>query len=466
MNSLKDAMKSIENARIVAEKCPYRPKFHFIPPANWINDPNGPIFYKDEYHLFYQHNPYHEYWGSIHWGHAKSKDLVYWEHLPIALAPSKEFGEEHCFSGCCVVNKGIPSVIYTSIGPERLPSNGAEQWLATSNDNMLSWQKYPENPIMTLKLHKELDIREWRDPYVWKENNKWYMVLGGNIHKSRAGSALLYESLDLIHWKFLNPLCKGEKGNKITGSNWECPNFFPLGNSHVLIVSPHRRVVYTIGEYKNFKFLPGEWKILDHGRVFYAPNTMFDIQGRLIMWGWIQQGGTGGWNGCLTIPRILSLDLDGNLNITPAPELQKLRDLNYHIEYIIINPNSKDILEKINGKCLEIRAVFEIIDAKSFGFKIFQSKNNDGESIGYDIQNKILWAGSEKGEIEIKNNVKKVKFHIFIDKSVVEVFFNDRECITARIYPKSEDADKINLFAQDGKVKVVSLDVWNLRSLW
>ena len=166
MKDLQDAKKSIEQSRKIAEKCPYRPKYHFLPKANWMNDPNGPIFYKGEFHLFYQHNPYGEQWGNIHWGHAKSKDLVHWQHLPIALIPNHELGEEHCFSGCCVNNDGTPSIIYTSIGPERLPSTGAEQWMATSSDDMITWQKSPHNPLMTIDIHGDLDIREWRDPYI------------------------------------------------------------------------------------------------------------------------------------------------------------------------------------------------------------------------------------------------------------------------------------------------------------
>lgn len=104
-------MESVEKARPKAEQDPYRPEYHFLPPAQWMNDPNGTIFYKGEFHVFYQHNPYGTSWGHMHWGHAKSKDLVHWEHLPIALAPSKEKGEKHCFSGCCIINGGTPTII-------------------------------------------------------------------------------------------------------------------------------------------------------------------------------------------------------------------------------------------------------------------------------------------------------------------------------------------------------------------
>src|SRR6266481_901842 len=134
-----------------------RPVFHLTSPANWINDPNAPIYYQGHYHLFYQHNPYGDDWGHMHWGHFKSKDLVHWEHMPIALAPSEDLGEEHCFSGCATVTKkGQVMLIYTSIG-KRPP----EQWAAVPEDDELSrWRKHPANPILTEKLHGNTKAHE------------------------------------------------------------------------------------------------------------------------------------------------------------------------------------------------------------------------------------------------------------------------------------------------------------------
>lgn len=164
MEKVNQAMESLKKGKIIAEKCPYRPQFHLLPPAYWMNDPNGPIFYKGEYHMFYQHNPYSENHDDIHWGHAKSQDLVHWEHLPIALVPNED--ESGCWSGCCVNNNEIPTIIYTSVGPNKPAKSGAEQWFATSFDDMITWQKHPKNPIMTLDLHDSLNIFDWRDPYI------------------------------------------------------------------------------------------------------------------------------------------------------------------------------------------------------------------------------------------------------------------------------------------------------------
>lgn len=464
---LQAAMESIKKAKINAEKCPYRPEYHFLAPANWMNDPNGPIYYKGEYHLFYQHNPYGEDWGNIHWGHAKSKDLVNWEHLPIALTPSSDLGEKHCFSGCCVNNKGVPTIIYTSIKSEKSIATEAEQWMATSSDDMITWQKSSHNPVLSLNLHDNLDVRHWRDPYVWKEEENWYMILGGHIHNMQAGVVLLYKSSNLEQWEYLYPLCEGEERNRITGSNWECPNFFPLNNKHILIISPHKKVIYNIGIYKNHKFKPGKWRFLDHGRSFYAPNTMIDKNGRVIMWAWVREGGTGGWNGCLTLPRILSLGDDNSMRFTPAPELQLLRTNHIHLENVLITPKSKNILGNIRGSCLEIIGTMEVATAGKFGFKIFQNNNyENGEIIEIKAEKRFLRVGKEKSKIDFLLNENLIKFHIFIDRSVVEVYLNDKECLTCRIYPKILESDYIDVFSTEEDINLRSLDIWKLKSIW
>jgi len=226
-------------------------------------------------------------------------------------------------------------------------------------------------------------------------------------------------------------------------------------------------VVYSIGSYMNHKFIPGNWRYLDHGRVFYASNTMFDKHGRLIMWAWIMNGGSGGWNGCLTLPRILTLDHEGSLKFTPAPELQILRESHIHLNNRIISPQSSQTLEGLSGKCLEIIAEFEVNNPTSFGFKIFQSKDHgEFETIGYDIEKKRLWAGKEKGKIESPFSEQHIRFHIFIDKSVIEVYFNYSECLTSRIYPKSDDSEGIDLFSTNDTVKLKTLDIWKLKSIW
>src|SRR2546423_3561670 len=155
---------------------PHRPRYHFLPPANWLNDPNGLIHWKGEYHMFYQYNPNGPFWGTIHWGHAASADLVHWRHLPVALAPTPGSADEHgCFSGCAVDNNGVPTLVYTGVrGEEQLPC------IATGSDDMLTWQKYPGNPVIAAPPDG-IDPLDFRDHSVWWETDAWYQVIGSGI---------------------------------------------------------------------------------------------------------------------------------------------------------------------------------------------------------------------------------------------------------------------------------------------
>jgi len=465
MIELNKAQKSVENARTKAERCMYRPKYHFIAPAQWMNDPNGTIFYKGEYHMFYQFNPYGTRWGSIHWGHAKSKDLVHWEHLPIALYPSKELGENHCFSGCCVINDGKPSILYTSIGSLLSIFKGASQWLATSDDDMLTWEKYPVNPVIDDLLHEDMDARNWRDPYVWRENDMWFAVLGGQANGEKNGSVFLYKSHNLKKWEYIGILCKG---NKALGKNWECPNFFRLGNKHLLIVSPHSNVIYALGTFDNNEFIPETWQPLDLGKSFYATNTIIE-KDRVIVFGWIKYGwlwgkNISGWNGCISLPRILTLDSRNKLMIQPAPELQILRKDHFHKENQEIIPDSSYIIHDTHDNCMEIRIKFDIFDESRVGFNILNCKGK--VSIGFDIEKQEFFAGKEKGKFDFPISNKPLDFHIFIDKSVVELFINNKTCFTTRFYPKKNKKQEIELFSTNGRARISELDVWGMKSIW
>lgn len=460
----------MENDKKQLLKDPYRPKYHFVPPQNWMNDPNGPIYYKGEYHLFYQHNPVGDTWGNIHWGHAKSIDLIYWEHLPIALTPSIEIGEEHCFSGSCVLNKDTPTIVYTSIGPKKLPLTGAEQWLAFSKDDMFSWEKYENNPIMTLEIHDRLKVRDWRDPYIWKVKNDWYAVLSGHIKekkKPKTPVVLLYHSKDLYKWNFLKPLCFGAKG---TGKNWECPNFFDLSDKHVLIVSvssPKKKVIYSIGTYENreFKFL--NWYVLDHGEYFYAPNTIKGPDGRIIMWGWIYGGGNGGWNGCLTLPRELKKGTEDRLLFKPIEELKKLRTRSKYIENFELNSERYKIIEKIEDMCFEFIIELEGNNSGILGVNIVHEENKIIENLlTLDLKTNNLCVGKDNTSILPLEKEKGSKLHVFMDRSVMEVFANYNTCITSRQYFKILEPFDIELQIDKGSVKIRKMKLWPLNHIW
>jgi beta-fructofuranosidase len=458
------ANAAVRRARARVEKDSNRPIFHLQPPALWNNDPNGPIFYRGEYHLFYQHNPYGDDWGHMHWGHFKSNDLSHWEQLPIALAPSEDAGEEHCFSGCATVTKnGQIMLIYTSIG-KRLP----EQWAALPVDEgLLRWRKNPANPILTEKLHRNTKVHEWRDPFVFLYQGRHYLVTGGNLNASQSGQAVVNvyraENEDLTQWKYLGVLFQHPDAKV---KNIECPNFFKLGDKWVLIVSQGQPVQYFVGilDGREMRFKPEKRGVMDYGN-YYAPNCMEDDKGRRILWGWVKDfPGGRGWNGCLTLPRILTLSADGGLDQQPAPELRNLRGQALCQVADLALADTSKILEGVSVDALEIIARIEPKDAKSCGIKIRCS--NDGRRdfmMVYD--GKELDVAGTRIPLKLPRNMRTLDLHLFVDRSVLEVYANNGICVTRVIDPGIRDA-KFEVFSNGGSSKLLALDAWAMNSIW
>jgi beta-fructofuranosidase len=320
------ATAAVEAARPRAQADPARPIFHVTSPAQWVNDPNGPIFHKGVYHLFYQLDPFSDKGGVKYWGHARSRDLAKWEHLPIAIAPSNDRGEESIWSGCCTINgEGKPMIFYTSIATGKSAFDHAEQWAATSDDDLIHWQKSPSNPVLSEALHGDKKIYDWRDPFVFKDGKKTFVVLGGHLEKKGGAAVNIYEADNpaLTQWKYRGVLFT------IPGApTAECPNFFKLGKQWVLFVSPYGKVQFYVCDFDAMtcRFTARTNGLVDYGPNFYAPNTMLVPDGRRLVWGWVTGFPKGrGWNGCLGLPRELSFSADGQLRQVPAPQLEKLR---------------------------------------------------------------------------------------------------------------------------------------------
>ena len=201
---------------------PHRPRYHFLPPSAWMNDPNGLIYWKGYYHLFYQYVSNDPPWERKKWGHAASTDLVHWIDLPIASAPTPGGPDQDgCFSGCAVNQDGVPTLIYTGVrGDQQLPC------LATSPDDLIAWQKYAGNPVIATPPH-DLDLFAFRDHTLWKEGAMWYQLVGAGI-KGVGGVVLLYRSPNLLDWEYMYPLYTGDQRSiepVWTGSMWECPDY-------------------------------------------------------------------------------------------------------------------------------------------------------------------------------------------------------------------------------------------------
>ncbi len=305
-----------------------RPEWHYRPEHNWINDPNGLVQHGGWYHMYYQHNPNGDVWGDIHWGHARSRDLLHWETLPIALFPRADKGELHCFSGgCCKDATGRPTFFYTSIGSEadgRDCTHGARQWMALPTDDSLTTLVQTDAYALTDDIHGEMHVRDWRDPCVLRHGEQYLMVLGGCVEER--GCVLLYTSKDLRTWTYRHILAISDQAD---GKPWECPNLFQLGDKWGLIYSPCAEVRVKLGTLdENLHFREEGEESLDPAgwSGFYAPQVFRDDAGRTIVIGWMPECdhvSHKGWAGVMSLPRILTLDAEG-LCAEPVPGAETL----------------------------------------------------------------------------------------------------------------------------------------------
>ena len=466
-DALARAAAAVQAAAPRAQADPTRPIFHITAPAQWVNDPNGPIFHKGVYHLFYQLHPFSDGSGPKYWGHVRSRDLARWEHLPIALAPSGEAGEAEIWSGCCTINgKGEPMAFYTSIAPGKPAIDHAEQWAATSNDDLVAWKKSPANPVLSEDLHGGTKVYDWRDPFIFHDGKKSFLVLGGSLNQSKGGQAVVNiyeaENAELTKWKYRGVLFHHPDPEARTS---ECPNFFKLGDEWVLFVSPYGKVQYFVGDFdpETCRFRPRTRGLLDHGPNFYAPNTMLVPDGRRLVWGWVTgfPGGRG-WNGCLTLPRQLSFSRAGQLQQTPAPQLTKLRGKPVSWHNVRLDSDRKSLVLP-ESNTLEIEVEIDMQLAGSLGLEI--KGGNKAPQVLVNFNGLQLQVLDAKAPLSLAKGDRTLKLRIFIDRSVLEVFANESVCVTKVISPLDANA-ALEISAGGGNANAKRIRAWPIKTIW
>lgn len=399
---------------------PLRPQYHFSPPANWMNDPNGLIYWQGRYHLFYQHNPTAPVWGKMHWGHAVSQDLVHWQDRPIALAPTPDSPDQDgCWSGCAVDHDGVATIFYTGVRGENHETQTV--CVATSTDaDLATWEKYPHNPVLSAPP-AEFSGCGFRDPYVWRgRDGEWFMVIGAG-KKGGGEAVLLYRSEDLYNWRFWTPLLVNDAHNDYV---YECPNFFRLGDDDkfVLIVSvmPTSHVEYFVGLWWGNNFI-----VEHHGRLgtapLYAPLSFKDAAGRRLLMGWLREtcpadvAHSMDWSGVMSLPMELTLPDEKHLALTP-------------LETIL-----HDSLPEQYWQFQQVTAA--------------------------DLPRLQQQVGSMHLKVVIAADVSKV---IFIDGSVVE-YFNFPDYVVRRVYG---DQQGLAVLADLVPMPITRMGVWRMPSIW
>ena len=454
----------------------HRPTYHFLPAANWMNDPNGVIQWRGRYHLFFQYNPDGAYHANMHWGHAVSDDLVHWEELPIAIAPTPHSPDQAgIWSGCMVDDVGRPTAIYTGVNDDY---SRQVQCLAFGNEDLTNWTKHSGNPVLSEIPAHCFQARDFRDPFVWREEDGWYMTISGCIN-GVGGAALLYRSDDLRDWQYLHPLFVGERARH--GYNFECVNFFPLGDKWVLIVSSMfdgggATVLALVGRYENQRFIPESETVYDAG-YGYAPLTHVDDQGRRLIWAWIREGRSvsqqkqSGWSGVQAIPRALSLDGRGRLCSEPVEELKSLRGAHHHFS----GNGLDESLLQVSGLALDIEAEFDASPADVCGIELARSPDGQEKiAITYDARAQALRVtrhyGGEEAELDSEaqglahrlDAGERLRLRILLDGSVIELIANGRSRVTSRFYPASAESQGLRLI---NRAALRSLDIWQLSSI-
>lgn len=475
-------------ARAAAD--PHRPAFHFVSPAGWLNDANGLTQRDGWYHLFYQYNPNEAVHDHICWGHARSRDLMHWEHLPIALRPGDGPDADGCWSGVLVDNHGVPTLVYSG------RRDGIElPCLATGSADLLEWTTDAANPVIAAPP-SDLDTVAFRDHCVWWEPGtdagagSWRHIVGSGI-RGVGGAALLYESDDLRSWRYLGPLLVGDlsaqppTASDWTGTMWECVDLFGVGSGNdatdVLVFSAWDEGVthhplYWTGDYRGDRFEPRALHRLDlGGRFFYAPQSMRDETGRRIMFGWMQEGRTdsaavaAGWSGVMSLPRVVTAASDGSLHQAPAPEVDALRaELLFDgqpadLSHSLIEGDQLDVeidasLEPGGTLELTVRATPDDEERTTYllrrvGAHVEFSLDRTRSSLDETTDTKPL-----SGSIPLDGDM--VRLRVLVDHSALEAFANGVP-LAARVYPTRPDAARMAITLHEARA---SLRVWRMAS--
>lgn len=325
-----------------------RPQLHFTAPYHWINDPNGLIYFQGHYHIFYQHFPYANQWGTMHWGHAITQDFIHYQHLPIALYPSKDYDRNGCFSGSAIeidnqlylyytairYAKENPDYVHVQFGDDDLR---ASQALVISQDGLHFDNQNNKQQIIPMIQDAYIgDYRHTRDPKVWKKaDGKYAMVIGSKVayENDYCGKALFYESDDGIHFTYKNSYQDNDIGNM-----WECPDVMQVDNQYIMIFSPENTDLPP-KPVSNARYMPidfdeetltihghGDVPYLDYGLDFYAPQTFLSKDNERMLLGWLRMRKPvpgQEWVGMFIMPRILNYQ-NGTLYQKLLPEIDAL----------------------------------------------------------------------------------------------------------------------------------------------
>jgi beta-fructofuranosidase len=474
---------------------PHRPIYHYVNPEGRLNDPNGLCFWQGRWHLFYQAYPPED--TRQHWGHAVSDDLIHWRDLPLAIYPNPE---DKCFSGSALAEDDRVIAIYHGIA--------AGTMVAVSSDPLLlNWEKVTGAAVIPLKKPGE-DPLPYNifDPCIWKKDGVYYALTAGTLPNGPGGKQVraefLHRSEDLANWEYLHPFLEDDQYGMI-GDDGACPYFWPIGDRHILLHFSHMSGgKYLLGDYdtERDKFVVTQGGDFNFGPVgpggTHAPSAVPDGKGGVIVLFNMNPGkSTQGWNQIMSLPRRLTLIGKDRLGIEPAGDVESLRGDCQRFEAMNLPANQEVVLDKISGNAMEIVAEINTKRAGMVEMNVLRSPNKEEftriafyKNRGYNNRDYGKRGGGQASWIVIDSSYSSaspdvkprapeeapvflegdepLQLRVFVDKSIVEVFVNGKQCVAIRVYPGREDSLGVSLRAQGQDAELKSLEACQMKNIY
>jgi beta-fructofuranosidase len=514
----KEVIKSSREYRQRLLADPYRPAYHFCVPEDKGNpaDPNGAFYHNGRYHLMYL---YERTGSGFSWGHVSSKDLLHWRHHNDALVPGN--GDEGVFSGGAFIDDdGSAYLSYWMLWGAKgigLAKN--------EDKNFEKWEKFGGNPVIKStdwgitetkdKSGKNIYYGSADPSNIWKKDGKYYMLTGNLLVLRKYGSRGeglpanrdkpelakdsinyqgdwldLFVSKDLEKWNYMHRFYESDRKWTSKTEDNMCPSFLPLpltpdggkpSEKHLMLFISHNMgCQYYIGEYKSDKFIPEV-----HGRMtwkdksYFAPEALVDDKGRQIMWTWIfddrpdELKEYNGWTGTYGLPRALWLGEDGTLRMRPVKELEALRMNEKVLSDVKVTSGEEIELNELGNELMELEITVQPNDSDLFGVKVCVSADGREETIiYYDRKEKKLKVDTRKSGLKFGKKIieeaplelkkgEPLTLRIYVDKSIVEVYANNRQAIARRVYP-TLGGTGVSVFSNGGNMDIKYIKRWEI----
>lgn len=462
-----DAAMAARELREMIIRDPARPGYHFVVPEGIAApfDPNGAIYWKGRYHLFYIFQDRRSGKKKDHWGHVSSTDLFHWHHHPTGLL-------DGMYSGNCFINgDGVPTICYHQVGQGNAIA-------VALDDDLNEWKKLDSNPITPKTVEGDEHHGKYRswDPFGWLEGDTYYAIFGGKRPGVAKAPALSGE------WQYVGDLFAHGVDGVPLDEDVSCAELFKLGGKDVLLCISHTMGCrYYLGEWKDEQFYPEVHRQMSWvDNMFFAPESLEDNQGRRIMWAWLMDyrefgmRWDRGWSGTMSLPRVLSLGADGEMQMDVAEEIEALRYDAFSMHDVTVQSDADYVVEGVGGNSLELYIEMESSGASEFGVKVCVSPDGEEQTlVSYDVAQGTLKINAEKSGPEDKAKSieagpfvlakgERLKLRVFVDKSVIEVFANGRQAVMRRIYPANPDSLGVCLFSVGASAQLRGLKSWKI----